>query len=193
MKQLNKKILIFIIPLVIFLLLIIMLFTRLGKPADIVTSRTIGQPLPEFSLPLLSDINHKMNRNDLPKQPFLLNVWGSWCQTCWVEHPFLIQLQKQGVLMVGVNYKDHLPDALAYLNQNQDPFLYSIQDLQGSYALDLGLMGAPESFVVGGDGIVYQHIVGEIHEKNWQSQIEPCLQALSDQSLDQSDKLKACQ
>lgn len=192
MKKSNKRILAFVVPLLIFVLLIVMLYGRLGKSTDIITSRTVGQPLPEFTLPLLSDTSRTMTKQDLPKQPFLLNIWGSWCPTCHVEHPFLMQLHDQGVPMIGVNYKDELADALNYLNKNHDPFIYSIQDLKGDYALDLGLMGAPESFVVGTDGMVYKHIVGEIHEQNWLD-IQSCMTNLANPALSQAEKLASCQ
>lgn len=188
----NKKALAFIVPLVIFILLIVMLYGRLGKPTDVVNSKMVGQPLPAFSLPLLSDTTRSLTNADLPKQPFLLNVWGSWCPTCRVEHPFLLKLQAEGVPMIGINYKDELADALAYLNEFRDPFGYSLQDLSGAYGIDLGLTGAPESFIIGTDGVVYKHIIGEIGEQNWQ-QIAPCLTALSDEVLDKAGKLAACQ
>lgn len=188
----KKRSLTFIIPLVIFVGVVIMLFARLGKSTDVNTSQLTGKPLPAFNLPLLSDTTRVMTNADLPKQPFLLNVWGSWCITCKVEHPFLLKLHAQGVPMVGVNYKDELPEALAYLNEFKDPFLYSIQDLPGNYGLDLGLMGAPESYVVGGDGVVYKHIVGEVGEHNWDS-ITSCLDVVADASMSQADKLSACQ
>ncbi len=188
----NKRLWVFIIPLLVFVVLVVMLFRQLGKPTEVNTSRVVGQPLPEFSLPLLSDTTRQMTKADLPNSPFLLNVWGSWCPTCYVEHPFLMQLHAKGVPMVGVNYKDELPDALAYLNEYQDPFMFSIQDLSGEYALDLGLMGAPESYVVGADGVVYQHIVGEVGEMNW-AQIESCMTTVADAALDRDAKLAACQ
>lgn len=188
----NKRLWVFIIPLLVFVVLVVMLFRQLGKPTEVNTSRVVGQPLPEFSLPLLSDTARQMTKADLPNSPFLLNVWGSWCPTCYIEHPFLMQLHAKGVPMVGVNYKDELPDALAYLNEYQDPFMFSIQDLSGEYALDLGLMGAPESYVVGADGVVYQHIVGEVGEMNW-AQIESCMTTVADAALDRDAKLAACQ
>lgn len=188
----NKRLWVFIIPLLVFMVLVVMLFRQLGKPTEVNTSRVVGQPLPEFSLPLLSDTARQMTKADLPNSPFLLNVWGSWCPTCYIEHPFLMQLHAKGVPMVGVNYKDELPDALAYLNEYQDPFMFSIQDLSGEYALDLGLMGAPESYVVGADGVVYQHIVGEVGEMNW-AQIESCMTTVADAALDRDAKLAACQ
>lgn len=186
----NNKKLLFIIPLVVFVGLIVMLGARLGKSSDIVVSSAMNKPLPEFSLPLLHDLEKTHSNQDLPKTPFILNVWGSWCPTCRVEHPFLMKLHSEGVPMVGVNYKDEIKDALGYLHEFKDPFLYSVQDYQGTLALDLGLMGAPESFIVDSKGVVRLHIVGEIHEKNWQEQIKPCLDALA--TNDETAQAKAC-
>lgn len=187
----NKK-LMFILPLIAFIGLLVMLAARLGKPTDIVANTATGRQLPAFSLPLLTDTARQMTNADLPKYPYLLNVWGSWCVTCHAEHPFLMHLHAKGVPMVGVNYKDDLADALAYLNTSGDPFLYSVQDSDGMLALDLGLMGAPETFVVDKLGQVRLHIVGELHENNWAEQVSPCLNALNNDNLDTAAQNYAC-
>lgn len=181
-KTMNKKQLKlwFLIPLIVFIGLIIMLYLRLGKPTDIVTNTALERPVPAFELPLLSDTSRIMTNENLPDKPFLMNIWGSWCPTCIIEHPFLMQLEERGVNLVGVNYKDDIGDALGYLNRGGDPFSMSIQDLSGQFALDLGLTGAPETFVVDGNGIIRQHIIGEINESNWQSHITPCLMVLNE-------------
>lgn len=188
----HKRVWVFILPLVIFILAIVMFYFQLGKQTDIKISTSVNKPLPSFHLPLLSDTTRIMTNADLPKKPFLFNAWGSWCPTCLIEHPFLMQLHDKGVPIVGMNYKDELPDALGYLSKNNNPFVYSVQDLVGDYGLDLGLTGAPETFVVGKDGVVYQHITGEINQENWATKIEPCMHALSDDSLDNHAKFKAC-
>ncbi|WP_323842208.1 MULTISPECIES: DsbE family thiol:disulfide interchange protein [unclassified Moraxella] len=192
MAKTNKHMWIFILPLLVFLLAMTMFYFRLGKDTDIKVSTAINKPLPAFRLPLLSDTTRMMTNGDLPQKPFLLNVWGSWCPTCKIEHPFLMKLHADGVSMVGVNYKDELPDALGYLNQYQDPFIYSLQDLDGQYAIDLGLTGAPETFVVDGKGVVYKHILGEVGENNWKNEIQPCLLAIGDETLGDDAKIRAC-
>ena len=181
-KTMNKKQLKlwFVIPLIVFIGFLIMLYLRLGKPTDIVTNTALERPVPTFELPLLSDTSRIMTNDNLPNQPFLMNIWGSWCPTCIIEHPFLMQLEERGVNLVGVNYKDDIGDALGYLNRGGDPFSMSIQDLSGQFALDLGLTGAPETFIVDGEGIIRQHIIGEINESNWQSRITPCLMVLNE-------------
>ncbi len=170
----------FLIPLIVFFGLVVMLYMRLGEPTDIVTSTALERPVPTFELPLLSDTSRVMTNDNLPEQPYLMNIWGSWCPTCIVEHPFLMELEQRGVTLVGVNYKDEIGNALGYLNRGGDPFSMSIQDLSGQFALDLGLTGAPETFIVDGDGVIRQHIVGEINEENWQARINPCLEVLNE-------------
>ena len=181
-KTMNKKQLKlwFLIPLIVFIGLVIMLYMRLGKPTDIVTNTALERPVPAFELPLLSDTSRIMTNENLPDKPFLMNIWGSWCPTCIIEHPFLMQLEERGVNLVGVNYKDDIGDALGYLNRGGDPFSMSIQDLSGQFALDLGLTGAPETFIVDGEGTIRQHIIGEINESNWKSRITPCLMVLNE-------------
>lgn len=193
MNRIQKRMMIFLIPFIIFALLMVMFFKRLGKPTDIVVTTSINKPLPAFSLPLLSDPSRVISNDNLPKTPFLMNVWGSWCPTCKAEHPFLMELHAQGVPMVGMNYKDELADALGYLNQYKDPFLYSVQDLDGKYGLSLGLTGAPETFVVDGNGVVYKHITGEIHEGNWMASIKPCMDVLANPQADENQRTQVCQ
>lgn len=189
-KPNKTKIWLFVIPLLLFIGLLVMLANRLGKPTEIVSHTAIGRDLPTFNLPLLAD-TRTISNQDLPRTPFILNIWGSWCPTCRIEHPFLMTLHGQGVPMVGVNYKDEMADALAYLKQHQDPFLYSIYDYQGSLAMDLGLTGAPESFVIDQAGKVRLHIVGELSEQNWTNNVKPCLDVLNqpNATIDEQNQL----
>lgn len=182
----------FLIPLIVFIGLIIMLFFRLGKPTEIETNTALERPVPTFELPLLSDTSRTIKTSQLPNKPYLINIWGSWCPTCIVEHPFLLELKERGVDIVGVNYKDEIGDALNYLNGRGDPYLLSVQDKSGQFALDLGLTGAPETFVVDGEGVIRQHIVGEVNEVNWQDRMAPCMMVLNKANSDKSSIEEAC-
>lgn len=174
----NQKKLLWLMPLVIFMGLVVVLWTRLGVDPTIVPQATTDQKLPFFNLPNLANGQLQTNAN-LPTKPFILNVWGSWCPTCAVEQPFLLKMQQQGVVLVGINYKDQPADALAYLAKNGNPFILNLQDLKGDFAIDLGVTGAPESFVIDQDHRIRMHILGEINDEVWQTQLKPCLDGLT--------------
>jgi cytochrome c biogenesis protein CcmG/thiol:disulfide interchange protein DsbE len=173
----KPKMLLWLIPLLLFIGMATMLWTRLGVDPTIVPQATTGRALPALQLPSLTDGRVQTSSN-LPPQPFILNVWGSWCPTCAVEHPYLMQLAQHGVVLVGINYKDQPADALSYLAQRGNPFVLNLQDVQGDYGVDLGLTGAPESFVVDQTRHIRLHIIGEINDQVWQTQLKPCLDSL---------------
>lgn len=188
----RKKQLWFLVPLIMFLIIIGLFYTRLGKDTTVVTNTSLNRPLPNFSLPSLANPEQTITQAQLPKQPYLLNIWASWCVTCKIEHPFLLQMAKAGVPIVGINYKDDRKDALAYLNTHEDPFTLNAQDINGSFGIDLGLTGVPESFVVDTTGNVRQHILGEINEERYNKQVLPCMTALRQNAND--DKIReVCQ
>jgi cytochrome c biogenesis protein CcmG/thiol:disulfide interchange protein DsbE len=189
---LQKKQLWFLIPLLAFLLAIGLFYSRLGKDTTVVTNTSLNRSLPAFKLPMLGQPDRVLTEKDLPKSPYILNVWASWCITCKIEHPFLLQMAKAGVPIVGVNYKDEPKDALRYLNDNQDPFALNVQDVDGSYGIELGLTGAPESFIVDSRGAVRQHIIGEINEERYNKQVLPCMTALRN-NADESQVKEVCQ
>ncbi|WP_348654913.1 redoxin family protein, partial [uncultured Psychrobacter sp.] len=90
----------FLIPLLVFIGVLYLLGNQLGKPTEIVTNTALERPVPAFELPLLSDTSRIMTNDNLPDEPFLMNIWGSWCPTCVIEHPFLMQLEERGVNLV---------------------------------------------------------------------------------------------
>lgn len=179
-----------LLPLVVFIGFAMLLASRLGKNPEVQIGTALGKPVPVFDLPDLAD-GTRRSRADLPKQPFVLNVWGSWCPSCKVEHPLLMQMAAQGVVLVGVNYKDEPADALGYLAQHGNPFRMNLADQDGTLGLDLGLTGAPESFVVDGRGQIRQHIVGVIDAQVVAKRIQPCLAQL--QTAPDAAGAQACQ
>ncbi len=154
-----------LIPVILFVALGVLLAVGL-KIADHkseIPSPLIGKPLPPFELPVLGEPNRVLTNEDLVGEPFLLNVWASWCPTCRVEHPFIEELAASGAIrVVGFNYKDELEDAQAWLARFGDPYEVSLQDYSGRYAIDLGVYAAPESFLVDADGTIIFKQIGAV-------------------------------
>ena len=105
---------------------------------------------------------------------YILNVWASWCITCLVEHPYLMELDKKGINIVGLNYKDEKIDALNWLEKYGNPYELIIHDLNGTLALDLGVTGAPETFLID-DGRVVAHYQGEVNKRIWRDVFQPII------------------
>ncbi|MBS9780534.1 MAG: DsbE family thiol:disulfide interchange protein [Moraxellaceae bacterium] len=188
---------IFIVVIAVsFLLLVggvLFFMTRLQQPPQAKIDTLVNKAVPSFTLPNL-DNSKQLTNADLPKKPYLLNVWATWCIACSKEHPILIKLQKQGETIVGINYKDDAEYASKYLQEDGNPYLVNLQDEEGNFGVELGVTGAPETYVVDSQGIIRQHITGEITQEKWQNRIEPCLSALKNDKNLTDDKLKAvCQ
>lgn len=167
--QMNR---IFIVILSFLIIGMIYLFSySLSKPEISRINNQIGKDLPEFKN--LVDLNQEIfDQEEILKGKVLLNVWASWCITCKVEHPFLKKIsEEKNLKIVGINYKDQLSDAISYLEDNGDPYDNSIFDLGGDYSLKLGVIGAPETFLVI-DGKIVSHRVGELNRKIWEREFE---------------------
>lgn len=150
----------FIIPLVLFLLLGLALFRGLSLDPRVVPSPLIGKPAPEFSLPSLQDASYPVDSKELLGQPWLLNVWGTWCGGCRQEHDTLLAIAAQRVVpMVGLNWKDDEKLARKWLAELGNPYAVVAVDQEGRTAIDWGVYGAPETFLIGPDGtVLYKHI-----------------------------------
>ena len=169
----------FLLPLGIFAVLMIFLVVGLGLNPTVVPSPLIGKPTPNFSLPSLAAPERILTQNDLQGNVTLLNVWATWCVACRAEHEFLMQLASAGDIPIyGVNYKDERAAAINWLDQLGDPYVDSVYDPQGKLALDLGVYGAPETFLLDANGmIVYKHI-GPLTSEIWQEKLLPVIQRL---------------
>jgi cytochrome c biogenesis protein CcmG/thiol:disulfide interchange protein DsbE len=165
-----------LLPIILFVLLGILLAVGL-KIADHKTdipSPLIGKKIPEFSLPLLGQEDVMITQDDLIGEPFLLNVWASWCVTCRVEHPFIEQLAESGKLrVIGLNYRDEESDALAWLQRFGNPYAMNIADLPGRTAIDLGVYAAPESFLVDPAGTIVFKQIGAVTPEVIENEILP--------------------
>ncbi len=165
-------------PLLVFIVLAILLGSRLGTDPTELPSARIGKPVPEFHLTSLADPQRMLGVADLKGQVTVLNVWATWCVSCLVEHPVLMHMKSLGVPIVGVNYKDYREAAQQYLSLHGDPFLFSVFDDKGDLGLDLGVYGAPETYLLDADGHIRYRFVGVLDPQNWQRVLKPRYEAL---------------
>ena len=144
---------------------------------DVLPSPLIGKPAPEFALPILHEPTRTVRLADLRGQPNLLNVWGSRCVECRVEHPVLTRFaETKRLRVVGYNWKDEPADALRWLEQFGNPFWLVLADVEGRAAIDWGIYGAPETFLVDGTGIIRWKHVGALTEDVIADELMPALQ-----------------
>ena len=170
----------FLLPLGAFALLVVVLAIGIQRSGEkgIIASPLIGKPAPAFRLSVLTDPTRMLGPEDLRGKPFLLNVWGSWCITCAQEHPMLLEIQgKKRLPIVGLNWQDEDSKALAWLAKHGNPYDIVLVDRDGRAAIDLGVSGAPETFLIDAAGtVVYKH-VGMLTPLIWQRDILPKLPA----------------
>ena len=160
------------LPLVLFAVMALFLFRGLGLDPKELPSALIDKPLPAFSLPALGE-SRTLTQTDVTGRVALFNVWATWCISCRVEHPYLQQLADRGVAIYGINYKDDDTDAVNWLAELGDPYLANIVDREGTLGLDLGVYGAPETYLVDADGIIRYRHVGVVDERVWQNILLP--------------------
>lgn len=158
--------LLFFMPLAVFLILGVVFYLLLGKDAQYMPSALVGKKVPEFTLVSLQD-DQVYTHKDLPDTPYLINFWGTWCPACHVEHPFLMELANSGVSIVGIDYKDQKDLAVQWLEQKGNPYQVILMDEIGNFGVDMGVTGAPETFVVDRSGVVVYRHQGVINAENW--------------------------
>lgn len=167
----NRKMLILLVPLLLFVIGSIFLFKGLYSDPRKLDSALIGQAVPEFTLQDIYDQNKQHDASVLKGKKMLLNVWATWCPTCYAEHKFLNQLAAQGVYIVGMNYKDDRKKAIRWLTDLHDPYKISLYDHDGMLGMDLGVYGAPETFFIDSKGIIQYRHVGDLNERIWKDQL----------------------
>lgn len=164
------------IPLAILILLVILFLPLLmdsERDPELLPSVLVGRTMPQFSLPTLDDPDKLYTKEDIIGEPFLLNVWATWCPSCKYEHPYLLKLAQQGINIYGLDYQDDEDRAKAWLQELGNPYKLNFFDLNGQLVLDLGVYGAPETYLVDAEGkILYRH-VGVVNEKVWQEIFRP--------------------
>tara|TARA_B110000014_G_scaffold260000_1_gene248914 strand:+ start:96 stop:629 length:534 start_codon:yes stop_codon:yes gene_type:complete len=157
-----------LLPLAAFGILVVVLYSFLMQENDQLESVLVDRSFPEFKLPDLENSEDLISKSSINNLPALINVWATWCIACRVEHPFLMELKNKSILTVyGLNYKDNREKALDLLENEGNPFEFSIFDKNGKLAIDLGVYGAPETFLIDKEGIIRVRHVGVLNQKVW--------------------------
>ncbi|MDN3682613.1 DsbE family thiol:disulfide interchange protein [Vibrio tapetis subsp. quintayensis] len=168
-------------PLAFFLILVVVFGTQLTRNADgddptKLESVLVGKTVPEFRLEDLAELGKLYDQTIFVGEPLLINVWATWCPTCYAEHQYLNELSKEGVKIIGLNYKDDRNKAVQWLTELGNPYLISLFDGDGMLGLDLGVYGAPETYLVDANGVIRYRHVGDVNTKNWHETLQPMYQ-----------------
>ena len=171
------------LPLAVFGVILALLATGVwlsrSPDRDALPSPLIGKPAPAFRLPVLGAPERLVTQADLRGAPYLLNVWGSWCPGCREEHAVVSAFAKTGrVRVIGFNWKDEPEDATRWLAQFGNPYELVLADYDGKAAIEWGIYGAPETFLVDGDGTILWKHVGPMTDATIREQLMPFVERL---------------
>ena len=190
----TMKALRFAIPLTVFLALCVLFYSTLDRDTQLLPSPLIGQPVPEFSLPSLvtnetellkinkssQDLHTKIiNQNSFAGEKWVLNIWASWCTPCLAEHPYISELARQDhIRLIGLNYKDSPEAARKFLTTHGNPYSQIGIDSDGAIAIDLGVYGVPETYVIDDKGIIRHKVTGPVTPDVIKTELAPLIKAI---------------
>lgn len=153
----------YLLPLLLFMVLLIFFWVGLGRDPNLLPSMLVNKPLPSLVIPTIDQQRFVLDKSQLNAKITVLNVWATWSAACAIEQPFLVELTKQAqVQLIGLNYKDNLQAAKNYLQKNGNPYQTVLLDADGKYAIQLGIYGTPETFLIDKKGMVRYRYVGPI-------------------------------
>jgi len=167
-------------PLVLFVIVGGFFGWGLTRDPSRIPSQLIDRPLPEFDLAAIEGLDEGLKTEDFKGQVILLNVFASWCVSCHIEHPFLMELKENNVIPIyGLNWKENGDrDGIDWLDRFGNPYTLVGDDRNGRVASDLGVTGAPETFVIDKDGRVRYKFIGPITEQHWERTLAPLIEEL---------------
>jgi cytochrome c biogenesis protein CcmG/thiol:disulfide interchange protein DsbE len=169
-------------PFMAFAALVLTLAWALDRSPRIIPSALIGQPVRQFALSPVKGRTLGLSSADLAREVSLVNFFASWCVECRAEHPLLLRLKADGVLPIhGLNYKDSPDDAAKWLDTFGDPYTRTGADLNGRVAIDWGVYGVPETFVIAKDGHIAFKQIGPLSPDLLEKTILPLIRRLREQ------------
>ena len=170
----------YLVPLAIFLGLVAFFAVGLTRDPRTVPSPFIDKPAPAFRLDRLDSPGVAFTPEEMKGKVWMLNVWASWCVSCRVEHPVLVELSRSHVVpIVGLNYKDQREDAMPWLAKFGNPYDFSVWDIEGRVGIDYGVYGAPETFVIDKQGVIRHKQIGPITPEALEKVILPLVRKLN--------------
>jgi cytochrome c biogenesis protein CcmG, thiol:disulfide interchange protein DsbE len=169
----------YLLPLLVFCVLVGFLAVGLKLNPREVPSPLIGKPAPAFSLPRLDSPAQKLAAQDMRGKVWVLNVWASWCGPCRQEHALIAELAKSGgAAVIGLNYKDKTTDATAWLAELGNPYTATVSDIEGLIGIDYGVYGVPETFVIDQAGVIRLKHIGPMTPEALRGTVLPMLRKL---------------
>ena len=169
----------YVVPFVLFLVLAAFFAVGLQRDPREIPSPFIDKPAPAFKLPQLHDAAKPFAPEDMKGRVWMLNVWASWCVSCRVEHPLLVEMSKRNIVpIVGLNYKDQRDAGVQWLTRFGNPYVLSAYDLDGRVGIDYGVYGVPETFVIDRSGRIRYRHTGPLTAELWRERLLPVVRSL---------------
>jgi cytochrome c biogenesis protein CcmG/thiol:disulfide interchange protein DsbE len=173
------------LPLAAFVVLSAYFAIGLQRDPSKIPSVLIDKPLPQFDLPAIEGFEKGFSSGDLKGRVALINVFGSWCASCVIEHPVLMEIAASGdVLIAGLDWKDEKGAGSRWLQKYGNPYSLIGDDADGRTAIDLGVTGAPETFIVDKNGRIRYKQVGPIDSRIWREELRPLVEKLERDGAD---------
>ncbi|MCW5698725.1 MAG: DsbE family thiol:disulfide interchange protein [Rhodospirillales bacterium] len=175
----SKRVL-YLIPLAVFLAMAAYFWRGLGTNPQTIPSVLIDTPVPAFSLPPIDGRDVGLSSDDLKGQVSLVNIFGSWCVACRIEHPFLMELRASDTVPIhGIDWREKNRQAgPSWLARHGDPYTLTGDDPDSKAAIAFGVTGAPETFIVDANGVIRYKQIGPITADIWKNQLWPIVQKL---------------
>lgn len=168
----------YLIPGGVFVVLTVFFLIGLHREPGRIPSPLIGKPAPTFELERVEDPTRTISNRDFAGQMYLLNVWATWCVGCRQEHDALLEIARRGVIpIIGLNWNDDRALAQRWLRELGDPYVATAFDGDGRVAIDWGVYGAPETFLVDADGTVLHKHIAPLTLKHWEEDFMPLIRA----------------
>ena len=173
-----------LLPVGLFGVLVIFLAIGLTRDPSVIPTEMIDREMPAFELTELRDEAVTVSQADLVGEVTLVNVFGSWCVACLQEHPTLMELSRDDtVRIVGINWRDDREEALAWLAKHGDPYESIVFDAESELVIEIGVTGAPETFVLDPSGRIRYKQIGPITPEVWTKTIRPVIDAIERESV----------